>query len=102
MHAEPRALARQGRSSEDQLFPTKLLGCYRDGGAINADDALLTEYIESIRIYGKVTPSDTETRNYLHGPKHVSLHVGMNSHLDATSAARLLEKQKIFSAHLAG
>jgi dTDP-4-amino-4,6-dideoxygalactose transaminase len=79
------------------FFPAKPLGCYGDGGAIITNDAALAERIESLRVYGKVTPTDAATRNFHHDPKYLSLRVGMNSRLDTIQAAILLEKLKIFA-----
>ncbi|MFN7054342.1 DegT/DnrJ/EryC1/StrS family aminotransferase [Hyphomonas sp.] len=79
------------------FFPAKPLGCYGDGGAIVTNDSALAELIESLRVYGKVTPSDAATRNFHHDPKYLSLRVGMNSRLDTIQAAVLLEKLKIFA-----
>ena len=78
------------------FFPAKPLGCYGDGGAIITNDAILAERIESLRVYGKVTPTDAAERNFTHDPKYLSLRVGMNSCLDTIQAAVLLEKLKIF------
>tara|TARA_R110001606_G_scaffold102807_5_gene225405 strand:- start:141 stop:1301 length:1161 start_codon:yes stop_codon:yes gene_type:complete len=78
------------------FFPAKPLGCYGDGGAIVTNDSALAERIESLRVYGKVTPTDAATRNFHHDPKYLSLRVGMNSRLDTIQAAILLEKLKIF------
>jgi dTDP-4-amino-4,6-dideoxygalactose transaminase len=78
------------------FFPAKPLGCYGDGGAIVTNDTALAELIESLRVYGKVMPSDIEERKFRHDPKYLSLRVGMNSRLDAIQAAVLLEKLKIF------
>lgn len=78
------------------FFPAKPLGCYGDGGATITRDAALAERIESLRVYGKVTPTDAATRNFHHDPKYLSLRVGMNSRLDTIQAAILLEKLKIF------
>ena len=79
------------------FFPAKPLGCYGDGGAVVTNDAKLAELIESLRVYGKVTPTDAATRNFHHDPKYLSLRVGMNSRLDTIQAAILLEKLKIFA-----
>ncbi|MEH6696142.1 MAG: DegT/DnrJ/EryC1/StrS aminotransferase family protein [Hyphomonas sp.] len=79
------------------FFPAKPLGCYGDGGAIVTNDSALAERIESLRVYGKVTPTDAATRNFHHDPKYLSLRVGMNSRLDTIQAAILLEKLKIFA-----
>jgi UDP-2-acetamido-2-deoxy-ribo-hexuluronate aminotransferase len=79
------------------FFPAKPLGCYGDGGAIVTNDTALAELIESLRVYGKVMPSDAAQRNFHHDPKYLSLRVGMNSRLDTIQAAILLEKLKIFA-----
>lgn len=79
------------------FFPAKPLGCYGDGGAIVTNDTALAELIESLRVYGKVTPTDAAQRNFHHDPKYLSLRVGMNSRLDTIQAAILLEKLKIFA-----
>lgn len=79
------------------FFPAKPLGCYGDGGAVVTNDSALAELIESLRVYGKVTPTDAAQRNFHHDPKYLSLRVGMNSRLDTIQAAILLEKLKIFA-----
>ncbi len=79
------------------FFPAKPLGCYGDGGAIVTNDSALAELIESLRVYGKVTPTDAAQRNFHHDPKYLSLRVGMNSRLDTIQAAILIEKLKIFA-----
>ena len=79
------------------FFPAKPLGCYGDGGAVITNDADLAELCESLRVYGKVTPSDAASRNFHHDPKYLSLRVGMNSRLDTIQAAILLEKLRIFA-----
>ncbi len=82
------------------FFPAKPLGCYGDGGAIVTNDSALAELIESLRVYGKVTPTDAASRNFHHDPKYLSLRVGMNSRLDTLQAAILLEKLKIFATEI--
>lgn len=79
------------------FFPAKPLGCYGDGGAVVTNDSRLAELVESLRVYGKVTPTDAAERNFHHDPKYLSLRVGMNSRLDTIQAAVLLEKLKIFA-----
>lgn len=79
------------------FFPAKPLGCYGDGGAVITNDARLAELVESLRVYGKVTPTDAAQRNFHHDPKYLSLRIGMNSRLDTIQAAILLEKLKIFA-----
>lgn len=82
------------------FFPAKPLGCYGDGGAIVTNDSRLAELVESLRVYGKVTPTDAAERNFHHDPKYLSLRVGMNSRLDTIQAAVLLEKLKIFAEEI--
>lgn len=82
------------------FFPAKPLGCYGDGGAIVTNDSRLAELVESLRVYGKVTPTDAAERNFHHDPKYLSLRVGMNSRLDTIQAAVLLEKLKIFGEEI--
>ena len=36
-----------------QVFPTKPLGCYGDGGAIFTDDENLAKKLRSIRVHGR-------------------------------------------------
>lgn len=78
------------------FFPAKPLGCYGDGGAVFTNDAVLAERVESLRMYGKVMPSDLKERNFNFDPRYLSLRIGMNSRLDTVQAAILLEKLKIF------
>lgn len=78
------------------FFPAKPLGCYGDGGAVMTNDQELADLCESLRVYGKVMPSDIAERKFRHDPKYLSLRVGMNSRLDTIQAAILLEKLKIF------
>ena len=82
------------------FFPAKPLGCYGDGGAVVTNDSRLAELVESLRVYGKVTPTDAAERNFHHDPKYLSLRVGMNSRLDTIQAAVLLEKLKIFAGEI--
>ncbi len=83
------------------FFPAKPLGCYGDGGAVLTNDPDLADLIDSLRVYGKVTPADAAARDFRHDPKYLSLRVGMNSRLDSIQAAVLLEKLKIFDDELA-
>jgi dTDP-4-amino-4,6-dideoxygalactose transaminase len=78
------------------FFPAKPLGCYGDGGAVMTNDQDLADLCESLRVYGKVMPSDIAERQFRHDPKYLSLRVGMNSRLDTIQAAILIEKLKIF------
>ena len=78
------------------FFPAKPLGCYGDGGAVFTNDKALAERVESLRMYGKVMPSDLKERVFRFDSRYLSLRIGMNSRLDSLQAAILLEKLKIF------
>lgn len=78
------------------FFPAKPLGCYGDGGAVFTNDDGLAERVESLRMYGKVMPSDLKEREFKFDSRYLSLRVGMNSRLDTLQAAILLEKLRIF------
>ena len=78
------------------FFPAKPLGCYGDGGAVMTKDDALADLIDSLRVYGKVTPADLEGQSFDHDPKYMNMRIGMNSRLDTIQAAILLEKLKIF------
>lgn len=78
------------------FFPAKPLGCYGDGGAVVTNDDSLAELIDSIRVHGKVTPSDLQGKSFEHDPKYFNMRIGMNSRLDSIQAAILIEKLKIF------
>ena len=64
------------------FFPSKPLGCYRDGGAIFTNDEELAKVIRQIARHG-------QDRRYHH------VRVGMNSRLDTLQAAILLPKLEI-------
>ena len=78
------------------FFPAKPLGCYGDGGAVLAHDATLWERMDSLRIHGKATASDTQGADFRHDAKYLNARVGMNSRLDTLQAAILLEKLTVF------
>jgi dTDP-4-amino-4,6-dideoxygalactose transaminase len=78
------------------FFPAKPLGCYGDGGAVLTDDDALAERVDSLRVHGKATASDTAGRILEHDPKYLNARIGMNSRLDAIQAAILIEKLAIF------
>ena len=61
------------------FFPTKVLGCYGDGGAVMTDDGELAQRIRMIANHGQ-------------SPKYNYLTVGMNSRLDTLQAAVLRVK----------
>lgn len=79
------------------FFPAKPLGCYGDGGAVQTNDGALAELIDSLRVHGKATKTDIESRQFEHDPKYLNMRVGVNSRLDTIQAAILLEKLAIFA-----
>ncbi len=79
------------------FFPAKPLGCYGDGGAVVSNDATLIELMDSIRVHGKVTPTDLKGASFEHDPKYFNMRVGLNSRLDTIQAAILIEKLKLFA-----
>ena len=79
------------------FFPAKPLGCYGDGGAILTNDAWLAERLDSLRVHGKATASDTAGKSFEHDPKYLNMRVGLNSRLDTLQAAILIEKLAIFA-----
>jgi dTDP-4-amino-4,6-dideoxygalactose transaminase len=83
------------------FFPAKPLGCYGDGGAVVTGDAGLWERMDSLRIHGKATASDTNGRDFQHDAKYLNARVGMNSRLDTLQAAILLEKLTVFEDEIA-
>ena len=83
------------------FFPAKPLGCYGDGGAVLVRDGALWERMDSLRIHGKATASDTNGRDFGHDPKYLNARIGMNSRLDTLQAAILLEKLTVFEDELA-
>jgi dTDP-4-amino-4,6-dideoxygalactose transaminase len=71
------------------FFPAKPLGCYGDGGAVLANDPVLWDVMDSLRVHGKGVD------------KYDNVRIGMNSRLDSLQAAILLEKLKIFAEEIA-
>lgn len=65
------------------FFPSKLLGCYGDGGACFTNDDDLAKVMREIRVHG-------QDRRY-HHPR-----VGVNGRIDTVQAAMLLAKMDIF------
>ena len=67
------------------FFPAKPLGCYGDGGAVQAHDAELDAVLRSIRNHG----ANADDR-------YDNVRIGMNGRIDTIQAAILLEKLAIF------
>jgi dTDP-4-amino-4,6-dideoxygalactose transaminase len=82
------------------FFPAKPLGCYGDGGAVLTRDPALWERMDSLRIHGKATASDTGGGDFGHDPKYLNARIGMNSRLDTLQAAILLQKLSVFEDEL--
>lgn len=87
------------------FFPSKVLGCYGDGGAVCTDNDVLAERIRALRNHGRKQ-----------GEKHKHDYVGYNYRLDGLQAAilrvklkyietaidRRREIAKLYNKHLAG
>lgn len=71
------------------FYPTKVLGCYGDGGMITTDSDSANEHIRRLRNHGSGKP-------YLHSE------LGCNSRLDEIQAAILRLKLKRVRADIAG
>ena len=69
---------------QQQVFPSKPLGCYGDGGAIFTDRDDYAKVIRSLKVHGKGKD------------KYHNIRIGMNSRLDSIQAAILIEKLSIF------
>jgi dTDP-4-amino-4,6-dideoxygalactose transaminase len=70
------------------FFPTKILGCYGDGGALITTDATLAEHIQMTTIHG-------QSKKY-----HHTL-IGCNSRLDTLQAALLDVKLRYIDTFIA-
>ena len=60
------------------FFPTKILGCYGDGGALLTDSDILADRVSALRNHGRIR-----------GEKHKHHYSGYNYRLDALQAAIL-------------
>lgn len=78
------------------FFPAKPLGCYGDGGAIQTNDAQMSEVLDSLRVHGKATQDDIAKIGFTYDPKYLNVRIGMNSRLDTIQAAILLAKLEIY------
>lgn len=70
------------------FFPSKVLGCYGDGGALFTDDDNAARILRALRTHG------AEVR-------HHHTHLGMNARLDTLQAAILLAKLPRFDEEIA-
>jgi dTDP-4-amino-4,6-dideoxygalactose transaminase len=78
-----------GDTGSFSFYPTKVLGCYGDGGMITTNSDALNEHIRRLRNHGAVKP-------FLH------TEIGMNSRLDEIQAAVLRIKLRTVQADIAG
>ena len=70
-----------------QLFPSKPLGCYGDGGAIFTSDELIAEACKQIRVHG-------QSARYTH------TRVGVGGRMDTIQCAVVLAKLEQFDWEL--
>ncbi len=70
------------------FYPTKLLGCYGDGGLIATDNEALRDHLQRLRNHGAVGP-------FLHAE------LGYNSRLDEIQAALLRIKLQVIEQRIA-
>lgn len=78
-----------GDISITSFFPSKLLGCYGDGGACFTDNDEWAALMDSYRMHGKGSS------------KYENVRIGMNSRLDTIQASILIVKLKAFAGELA-
>jgi dTDP-4-amino-4,6-dideoxygalactose transaminase len=71
------------------FYPTKVLGCYGDGGMITTNDDAVNEHVRRLRNHGAIKP-------FIH------TEVGCNSRLDEIQAALLRLKLKRVRADIEG
>ena len=71
------------------FFPTKILGCYGDGGAVLTNNKYLLSQIRAMRNHGR-----------LGGEKYIHHHMGYNFRLDTLQAAILNVKLKHLDKNL--
>lgn len=78
-----------GDTGSFSFYPTKVLGCYGDGGMITTNRDDLNEHIRRLRNHGAVKP-------FIH------TEIGMNSRLDEIQAALLRLKLRTIDQDIAG
>ncbi len=71
------------------FFPTKVLGCYGDGGALFTNDDAICDRVRKMANHGQTAEA------------HVHDRIGCNSRLDTLQAAVLIEKMHRFDATIA-
>ncbi len=84
-----KAVGSIGTTGSFSFYPTKVLGCYGDGGMVTTNDARIDERIRRLRNHGAVKP-------FIH------VEVGCNSRLDEIQAAALRIKLRHINAAIAG
>jgi dTDP-4-amino-4,6-dideoxygalactose transaminase len=78
-----------GDTGSFSFYPTKVLGCYGDGGMVTTSSDTVNEHIRRLRNHGAVKP-------FLH------TEIGMNSRLDEVQAAVLRLKLRHIRDDIAG
>lgn len=78
-----------GDTGSFSFYPTKVLGCYGDGGMITTNHDDLNEHIRRLRNHGAMKP-------FIH------TEIGMNSRLDEIQAALLRLKMRSIDKDIAG
>ncbi len=78
-----------GDTGSFSFYPTKVLGCYGDGGMVTTNSDAVNEHIRRLRNHGAMKP-------FLH------TEIGMNSRLDEVQAAALRIKLRHVEDDIAG
>ena len=78
-----------GDTGSFSFYPTKVLGCYGDGGMVTTDSDAVNAHIRRLRNHGAVKP-------------FVHTEIGMNSRLDEVQAAVLRIKLRHIKDDIAG
>ncbi len=78
-----------GDTGSFSFYPTKVLGCYGDGGMVTTNSDALNEHIRRLRNHGAAKP-------FIH------VEIGINSRLDEIQAALLRLKLKHIKADIEG
>jgi len=78
-----------GDTGSFSFYPTKVLGCYGDGGMVTTNSDAVNEHIRRLRNHGAVKP-------------FVHAEIGMNSRLDEVQAAVLRIKLRHIKDDIAG
>lgn len=84
-----KAVGSMGDAGSFSFYPTKVLGCYGDGGMVTTDSDALNDRIRRLRNHGAVKP-------------FVHVEIGMNSRLDEIQAALLRLKLRTVKNDIAG